>query len=238
VYLVSGPKNVQVVLRSSGHLSSDEATLRTLPTLDSVSPKDVEVFKRDKTGRGKISLVKDFPEQDRVWHHSHQITMEGLASAAGAEAIGSKFSQLLMDVIEKRPKGQWETVQLWHHFIQKELVGAAITSIAGTKVLELNPGFVDALWQFDRIIFPLLFNVPKWMYRKAYTARESYHEMGEKWLKYAFGNIDPEKLEENGIDWEELLGSGYMRKLTNYCLRVRGFEWRSVAGMALGAIWA
>ena len=232
VYLITGAKNAQEVLRSAGHFGNEELVLRVLPQLDGVTKKDVQAYKNDRSGRGQKPL-DNTPEQDRIWAPSQKIITDHLSSSAATATMMEKFSELMTDVFQKRPQGEWETLSLWQ-FVRTELVEAAIVALAGTKLMELNPGFVEALWAYDDSIYPLLFGVPQFLYKKGYEKRDRFHEMGERWQEYAFANYDFDGPDD---DWEEIFGTRFVR-LHAKLLKEKGFDRRSRSGMALGAIWS
>jgi len=232
LYLITGPSNVQEILRASGHLGNEDLTLRALVQLDGMSQKDIQVWKNDRSGRGH-KATNDTPEKDRIWGPNHKIIVDHLSSTAASATLMEKFSELMMDVINKRSKEKWETVNLWQ-FVTTEVVEAAIISVAGRKLLELNPDFTDAMWAFDDTIFALIMGVPKFLYPSGYAKRDRFHEMGDKWHEYASANYD-----FNGpdVDWEEMWGTRFMRVQYQF-LKGRGFDKRSIVGMSLGTVWA
>lgn len=232
VYIVTGAKNAHAVVRGSGHLSSDAFVLDTLSQLDGVTPKDFALFKKDKSGRAVIPR-DNTPEADRFWHGNHKIMVEHLSGTLPTTILMKKFCELFTARIEKKERGEWETLQLWQ-FVRKELVEDAMIALAGPKLLELNPGLLDTMWEFDGMVYPLLFHVPKFLYRQAYDIRDRFHDMGIKWLRYAFEQF---KFDGDDVDWEENFGMRFTRVHAKY-LKDKGLEERSRSGMALGAIWA
>lgn len=232
VYLITGPKNVQAVIRNSGHLSSDELTLRVLPYLDSVTAKDLKLFTDDHSGRGHVASDAT-PEDERMWAPNHRVMVEHLSSTTGTETLMARFCELLSEKFEMRERGKWETLQLWQ-FVKTELVESAIVALAGKKLLEVNPGFVDVMWEYDGVVYPLMFGTPKLLYPKAYRIRDRYHDMGKRWLEYAFEHYDDA---DDDLEWEETFGTRFVRTHARF-LKGKGLDQRSRSGMALGSIWA
>jgi hypothetical protein len=200
--------------------------------LDSVSAKDMKKFEMDKSGRSHIPSV-EIAEETRLWAPLHRLFLDYIANKTAVENMTSKFCELFSESLEKQPKGQWATVQLYT-FLQAEIAESAITALAGREILKQNPGFVEALWNFDKNIFPMLLGVPRLIYGRAYAARDAFHEMGEKWLKSVWEKYD---WNSPNLDWEPLFGSRYVRVHSKF-LRERDFDLRSQAGLLLGAIWA
>lgn len=232
MYLITGAKNVQDVLRSAGHLGNRELVLRVLPQLDSVTPKDLQRFKDDESGRGQKPLYP-IAEKDRMWAPNHKIMVENLSSTAACAVMMEKFSELLKEQLDKRSTTQWEIKNLWN-FVKTDIVEVAIISLAGTKLLELNPDFTEAMWGFDESVFPLVMGLPRFLYRKGFARRDRFHDMGVKWHEYAFANYD---FDGPDVPWEEIWGTRFVREHAKF-LKDRGFDKRSRSGMSLGSIWA
>jgi hypothetical protein len=232
VYIINGSKNVQAVLRNSGNLSSDELFFMAIQQLDAVTKDDVQKFKNDKSGRSHIA-VGNVKEEDRLWAPNHRLFIDYLASPQAVQVMSKKFYEMFEGVIGKREKGQWEEVRLYK-FLQTEMVECAITSLSGSEILKMNPGFIDAMWKFDAGVYPLALGIPKFLYKKAYVARDAFHEMGEKWMKYAW-----EKYDWSGpdVDWDPIFGARFSRIHSKF-LKDREFDMRSRVGMHLGSTWA
>jgi hypothetical protein len=235
VYLVTGVKNVQAALRHSGSLSADELFFMALRKLDSVAESDINKFKADPTGRSAIPSVPAPEGHDRIWHGSHKVFAEFLTRPESVGVISSKFVELFEGKIEQERSGAWKSVQ-FYNWLKTEMAECAIISLSGTQILDLNPEFINAMWDLDKCIFPLMMGAPRFLHSKPYRARDIYVEMGEKYLQSAY-----EKFDWNGPDvektWEPIFGSRFGREHSKF-LSDRNFELRSRAGMHCGTVWA
>jgi len=112
----------------------------------------------------------------------------------------------------------------------------AIIALFGEEILKQSSKFVEAMWDFDAFVFPLAFGVPRFIYPKAYAARDAFHEMGETFLNAAW-----EKFDWNGLEaqtkWELIRGTRFYCTHSKF-LKERRFVLRSRSGMHLGTIWA
>jgi hypothetical protein len=235
VYLVTGAKNSQAVLRNSGNLSSDEFIFMVLPQLDGAVKEDVDQFRADKTGRSHIPLGPVGPG-GRIWEQNHRIFTDNLTTAKSVGIMIDKFLELFTATLNERfPVGEGKPLQLYS-FLKQEMARAAIVAISGEEILKENPGFIDAMWEFDSYVYPLVFGIPRLIYPKAYAARDRFHEMGEKFLTAAWRKFDWDGPDADA-DWEPTFGSRFHRTHSKF-LKERGFALRSRSGMHIGTTWA
>jgi hypothetical protein len=235
VYLVTGAKNSQAVLKNSGSLSSDELIFMVLAQLDSADQKDIDQFRADKSGRSHIPLNPVGPG-GRIWEQNHRIFTDNLMTAKSVKAMVDKFLELFTATLEEQfPVGQTKTLQLYS-FLKQEMARCAIVSLSGEELLKQNPGFIDAMWEFDSYVYPILFGIPRFLYPKAYAAREAYHKMGEKFLAAAWKKFDWDGPDVDA-DWEPIFGTRFHRTHSKF-LKDRGFALRTRSGMHIGTTWA
>lgn len=230
-YLVTGSKNVQSVLRNSGNLSSDELFLMTLDGLDGASKQDINKFRADKTGRSRIPLGET-GQQERIWAPNHHI-FSSLTTTTTIDLMTKKYMDLFCETIEQFPTSR--TLNLYN-FLRSEVSRCAIIALSGEEILKQNPTFIEAMWTFDSYVYPLVLCVPRFLYPKAYAARDAFHEMGAKFLSAAWESFDWEG-PESELDWEPMFGTKFHRTHAKF-LKDRGFTLRSRAGMHVGSTWA
>jgi len=231
-YLINEAKNANAVVRTSGHLSSDALIYMAMKQLDAVSAKDIKKYEEDTSSRYQVG-GPGVSEKAQVWAPIHRLFTDHLASKTGVETLQGKFCEMFSETLHRQPKGEWKEVRLYQ-FLQAEMARCAIIAIAGTEILDLNPGFVEAMWRFDENVYPMALSVPRLFYGKPYKARDKFHDMGEKWLA-----IVSEKYDWSGpdVDWEPLFGTRYLRSHAKL-LMDRDFDLRSKVGLLLGGVWA
>lgn len=235
VYLVTGVKNVQAALRHSGSLSADELFYMALRQLDSVAESDINKFKADRTGRSTVPAIAAPEGHDRIWHENHKVFAEFLSRPDSVSVISTKFVQLFEGKIEQERRSTWKSVQ-FYDWMKTEMAECAIISLAGTQILDLNPEFINAMWELDKSIFPLIMGAPRFLYSKPYRARDRYRKMVEKHLQSAYKIFDW-KGPNVETSWEPIFGSRFAREHSKF-LSHRNFELRSRAGMLGATIWA
>ena len=235
VYLVTGAKNSQAILKNSGSLSSDELILMVLSQLDAADQKDIDQFRTDKSGRSHIPQSPVGPG-GRIWEQNHRIFTENLATSKSVGVMINKFLELFTATLEAQfPVHESKSLRLYS-FLKEEMARCAIVSLSGEDILDQNPGFIDAMWEFDTYVYPLLFGVPRLFYPKAYAARDTFHKMGEKFLIAAWEKFDWTGPDAEA-DWEPIFGTRFHRTHSRF-LKDRGFALCTRSGMHIGTIWA
>ena len=119
-----------------------------------LSPSELARFAGGHTGRGKAPLpwIPDRPEQERYWLGHDRLYAEYLSTRRYSDALANSFYQLFSERLDAslKPNGEWSTTHLFS-LLKTAMAEAAIVSLFGSQILDLNPGFVDAYWDFDEI---------------------------------------------------------------------------------------
>lgn len=98
----------------------------------------------------------------------------------------------------------------------------AITAVFGTKIFDLNPGFMDTFWAFEEVMGTIITApLPKVLNPKPYQRQEVMCQMMQKWLDHAWQNFEWEKPEKAESHWDELFGARLSREsakwMKNFC---------------------
>jgi hypothetical protein len=205
-----------------------------LQQLDGVTKEDIAKFKNDTSGRSHVAST-NIPEEKRVWAPNHRIFLDNLANPNAVSVMSEKFCEMFSETLSKRPTGEWQSLRLFQ-FLEQEMARCAITSMSGEYILEQNPNLIDAMWEFDSNLYPLVFGVPRLLYSTPYNARDAFHEMGKKFLKAAWKRFDWNS-SDAAADWEPTFGTRLSRTHSKF-LKDKGFAMRSQSGMFLGSMWA
>lgn len=234
VYVITGAKNVQYVLRSSGSLSSKKLITMAFRQIAAFSKEDLAKFERDKSGMSHVPSI-EIPEEERVWAPFHRIFMDHMTNTKAVGVMAAKFCELFSETLSRQSRAQWQTVRVYE-FLEQEMVRCAITSLSGSHILEQNPDLIDAMWRFDEKSYALLLGVPRFLSPKSYAARDAFHEMGEKHLSTAWSKFDWDN-EEYDPDWEPIFGARFSRVHSKF-LKDKGVSMRARSGLYLGTLWA
>jgi hypothetical protein len=229
VYLLTGARNVQVMFRASTSVSSDRFMIMVTESVSGATKDDVAKFENDRTGRlpKPAPGTENTPENQRIWVGFHRIVQDYIGRTAETNLLAQSYQKFFTERLEMQPLGEWTTARVFE-FMKKDMATAAITSLAGPRIFELNPDLLDLLWEFDEIAASLVWGLPKWMNRKAYTRRERFHTACGRYLESAWANFDPYGPDAD-VDWEPNFGARFMRELAKW-MKERDFSLRTCAG--------
>ncbi|KAK1966434.1 cytochrome P450 [Colletotrichum sublineola] len=237
VYLVAGSYNVQKLFRNSSNntLSSDKFIIMVNGQVQGMTKDDVAKLQNDKSGRLKTPApgTEAVPEHQRYWAGLHHVFHEHLFRPEATARLAQSFITFFGEKLEQQPLERWETTLLFK-YLKKDMAEAATISLAGRKLIEDHPEFVDTLWEFDTIAMQLLYGLPSWynpepkrIQQKALSMMKDF--VTNAWLTFDWDGPDAD------ADWEPIFGSRYQREHSKYW-KERGFSMQTRAGMHIGNI--
>lgn len=234
VYIIAGSRNVQAMFRTSTSVSSDKFMILVMETLWGATKEDLAKFVNDKSGRLKTPApgTEKTPDDRRYWAGFHHVMHEYLARTQEANTLARSFQRLFGDQLEKYPIGEWATVHVFK-FLRKEMAEAAIVSLAGPRILRLNPNFLKEFWDFDEVAASLAWGLPKWMNRAALNKRDRVRAACARYLEAAWAGFDWSGPDADS-DWEENFGSRFMRELARW-MKESGLSLETSSGIVATA---
>ncbi|KAF2177972.1 cytochrome P450 [Zopfia rhizophila CBS 207.26] len=217
LHLVSGGSTVSAVFRSS--FTSDPWILRILQHTAGYASTDLAKFSADDSGCAtlprKDSTGSTAPEK-RIWHAMHRTHEEGLVSAHSVGAFSASFQECFREELSTLPVGNWVEVRV-SDFLKKHMSIAATRSVLGSRILEVNAGFIDTFWEYEQFGESLSFGLPSWLNRRAISARERFRCMCRKWYKLADQEFDWDTVAlHQDEEWEPIFGSQISRGLARW----------------------
>lgn len=146
-YIVRSAKNVNKVF---GHPKIVDPNFLQLTLMDKhwgMTKDEVGKFGNDKSGRLKTPApgTESTPENQRYWLGHDRLYAEFLTHRKYSDALAASFYKLFSQRLDKHPTDQWNTVTLFE-VLKTSMAEAAIISLFGSKIIELNPGFLEAYW--------------------------------------------------------------------------------------------
>ncbi|EXF77052.1 hypothetical protein CFIO01_01699 [Colletotrichum fioriniae PJ7] len=238
VYLVAGSHNVQKLFRNSSNntLSSDKFIVMVNGRVQGMTDEDVAVMYNDRSGRLKTPAAgtESMPENQRFWVGLHHVFNEHLFRAEATARLAESFITFFGEKLDQQPRDEWQTLQLFK-YLKKDMAEAATISLAGRKLIEDHPEFVDIFWEFDTIAMQLMYGLPTWINpRPKQIQRKTLAMMSDfltdAWAKFDWNGPDAD------ADWEPIFGSRLQREHSKFWQQ-KGFSLQSRAGMYIGT-WA
>lgn len=192
--------------------------------------EDLAKFANDTSGRQKIPARGTTPvsENERYWASHSKLYHEYLLQKEPCAKMLDNFYYQFQAKLEEQPLGEWVTVRLYE-FLRYQMAEAATVALAGKKLFEVNPNFLDGLWDLDEIALRLVWGLPNWLDPKPARVREEFNIMGQKYLESAFASFDWNSPAADA-DWEPIFGSRLNREHERWTKEV-GLSLQSRGGM-------
>ena len=230
VYFITRAHNVQAMFRTSSSISSDKFILFMIKNLWGATEADVAKFVNDKSGRlaAPAAGAETTPPGGRYWAGFHRIVHGYLARTQEADKIADSFERLLSARLERYPLDGWSTVRICD-FLRNDVAEAAVVSLAGSRILELDPDLLRKLWDFDEIAASIAWGPPKWMKRDAWNKRDALRAACAKYLDAAWAGFDWDG-QDADADWEPNFGARYSRELARW-MKEADFAPQTCAGI-------
>ncbi|KAK4142937.1 cytochrome P450 [Dichotomopilus funicola] len=249
LYLVrGGPHATSSMFRATCH--SDPWILRIMQSAG-YAPADLEKLRRDDTGSGTVPRTGSVAAakaakvalaggevggngtmglDERVWYALHRLydaTMVGTKAVDGFAGLFQQFfdEELIAASSSSPSNGGWISNVHIYDTLKRTMTAAATRTTLGPLALDVNPGFVDAFWSYEKHVETLAFGVPDWLNRPAVQARAKFTEMCQRWYESADAQFDWDAAETDPVlaepdSWEPVFGSALSRGLAKWA---RGF---------------
>ena len=134
----------------------------TLPLWYRMSKKDIQRFAADNLGRGQKRLpgTESTPIDHRYFFGYGHIHTQYLAHTQYLNPLVEHYQRQISQALDKYSVREWTTLSIMD-FCKREVTKCAVHTLMGPKIFELNPDFLDLLWDFDEAVFFLAMGFPK-----------------------------------------------------------------------------
>lgn len=215
MHLVTGGRNVSAIFRAP--FSSEPWVVRILEHSAGYMQEDLTKFIEDESGvasQPRKGVSVNIPPEKRIWRAMHRMFNESLVRAHPVKVLSHHFQEFFACQLAKFPLNEWVEDVYVYDLLRQDMTTAATRAIMGRRILEVNPGLVDAFWDYERAVEGLAFGLPSWINRKGVRARNRIRGMCAKWYEVANREYDWENEAANGQpDWEPLFGAQISREL-------------------------
>ena len=214
--MVAGEQNIQKINTPSPVISPDVFFIEVMRNVWGSKQTELDKFKNDKSGRRKNPIPGSdvAPGQPRLWHGQHHVYSEYLQRIEYANQLTNKYYSLFSERLEKQPLGEWREVSL-SDFFEHDMAEAALVALMGPRIVELNPDFWPAMWEFGRLARQLMWGLPQWINPQPWKIRENFHNMCRKYVDAAASEFDW-SVPDPEPEWEPIYGSRMARELIRW----------------------
>lgn len=235
-YIVTGTRNVQQVFGSPSLVDGNFLQLILMDKHWSMSKEEIARFANDKSGRLKTPLPgsESVLDAHRYWRGHDELYAEYLTKRKNSDSLAEAFVHRFSERLDESCSTEWRETRLID-LLKRTMAEAAIVTLFGTKILELNAGFVDQYWEFDEVAGNLVWGLPKWMTPNSVKTHEKLIKMTRRHIDSAWEHFDwngPDK----DAEWEPHFGSRLSRETAKW-LRNGNFSDQAAAGHTLASLF-
>ena len=236
--LISRAEHIQTVFKNSRMLSNKPVTTFVLDNLMGSSKKVLSYYDADNSGMAaKPRAGSNVKPEDRIFYHQIR-TAHKYLSGQHLHSLNERFQTTLDRELKAMSIGnEWVEYPDLYRFLQLTVTRSSIETVYGTKLLELNPTFVEDFWKFEVNSPKFLRAMPRWMIPGAYRVRDRLVRSFMKLHAHASKHYDPSKLGPEDPDWEPHYGSKLIRSRQNCMLNMEPMDAEDRACEDLGLMF-
>ena len=240
VYVIIGEAKTNILFRPPLHtgLSAKRYFDAACEAMFEPTARDRRRFVSDTTGfdpKKPVPGTEHVPDMERVWMRYHHSLQENLHRAPASTSLTNRFfTQFTARMAELFPLGESKEVLIWEllHRHQTEIAGRAL---AGNLIFDMNPGYLEATFQFELAVMQILFGPPRWLRPEPYRIREAVVAMHRRWMEKALAlsvtACDRSVLDsDSSSEWDPVFGSSLIKSMVRWGLEV-GFDRDTIAGL-------
>ena len=120
--------------------------------------------------------------------------------------------------------------------MQAQLFPCALEAMCGTKLLSINPDFVQEYWAYNKYLPLLAKGYPQWSCPFAYRARDKCLEGIKKWHKIVSSTLHAPITDPK--EWVPEYGAEIIKSRHEIWSKMPFMDVDAMAGEDLGMIWA
>ncbi|KAI0191922.1 cytochrome P450 [Astrocystis sublimbata] len=210
--LITNSQHIQSMFKNSRLLTNKPVTIHVLDHLLGASKKILSFYEADDSGMAaKARVGSKVKTEDRVYYFQLR-TAHKYLSGQHLRALNERFMATLDRDLEATDIGNdWVEYPDLYKFLQLLVTHASIETVFGTKLLELNPTFVEDFWEFETSAPKFLHAMPRWLIPSAFRVREKLIKSFMKWHAYAHNHYTISETSLDESDWEPNFGSKLIR---------------------------
>ncbi|KAK5630928.1 hypothetical protein RRF57_006643 [Xylaria bambusicola] len=222
--LITNSQHIQSMFKSSRLLTNKPVTIHVLDHLLGASKKILSFYEADDSGMAAKARAGS-----------------KLTNIFRANIFVLSMSALwpLLIVILKAPDigNDWVEYPDLYKFLQLLVTHSSIETVFGTKLLELNPTFVEDFWEFETSAPQFLHAMPRWLIPSAFRVREKLIKSFVKWHAYAHSHYTISETSPDESDWEPNFGSRLIRMRQDGLLKMEIMDAEARASEDLGLMF-
>ncbi|OTA63683.1 cytochrome P450 [Hypoxylon sp. EC38] len=237
IYLFQDRDTVKEIWKKSAMMCAGRVHVYACKYLFGMPEKWLSVYAEDNSGQfHKPFPGSNIPPERRM----HRILNDGIESALtgpGFDPTLQRFRSIFISQIQNlnAPTGEWIEIKDFRKFIHDTVGLSLVQAIFGPSLLEVNPGFMDDLFEFDKALPWLARGVWSFIMPKPYAIRRRLHQHFKRWYLYARQHFTETSISKDG-DGDPFWGSTWMRQRQKILDIIQDDD--TLAAGDLGVAWA
>lgn len=172
LFIFADSEHIKTIFRKSKQMTSKSTTLFALRKFLDLPKETVEFYRADDSGISMTSRAtsKTSPENRINFLINHNVRK--FLSPCYLGTIGQQYSNMLHAHLDALAvEGEWISLPDLFTFVQHVATKPSIEAMFGTKLLELCPGFIGDLLDFQSHLPTFLRPRPRWLMINACRGR-------------------------------------------------------------------
>ncbi|KAK0634376.1 cytochrome P450 [Bombardia bombarda] len=221
--ILANPEHIKTVFRKSKQVANKSTTLFALEYLLGMPKVAVRLFLADDSGMGIIPRKGSTVQADRRINFLIAHSATKLLQGTHLEALNKRYLTILLRNIDA---------------LVCMIAGSSVEAIAGSKLQELYPTFVEDLSLFTSYVPKFLHLLPRWLIPDAFRVRERLLTGIKAWHAHAHQHSDCNKIGLDDPEWEPYFGIKLVRRRQQYALKLKEMTADARATEDLGLLFA
>ncbi|KAF2971352.1 hypothetical protein GQX73_g2174 [Xylaria multiplex] len=236
--LITNSEHIQSMFKNSRLLTNKPVTIHVLDHLLGASQKVLSFYEADDSGMASKSRVgSKVRSEDRVYYFQLR-TAHKYLSGQHLHALNERFMATLGRDLETTDiSTDWVEYPDLYRFLQLMITHSSIETVFGTKLLELNPTFVEDFWEFETNAPQFLHAMPRWLIPSAFRVRDKLIKSFMRWHAYANSHYTISETNPDESDWEPNFGSRLIRMRQDGLLKMEVMDAEACASEDLGLMF-
>ncbi|KAI1438101.1 putative cytochrome P450 [Xylaria sp. CBS 124048] len=173
------------------------------------APADMAHFYADRSGPTSVPRISEDngnikPPKNRIWYESHRMHDETPIVTRPVNYFAASFQNFLWEGTRGFPRQRIGRRRGHRPILQNVDVDSGYSGILGPRIIELNTGFIEAFWKYEKVPEVLAFGLPPWLNRRAVSVRDQFGAMCRQWY------------EQRCVNWELVFGSQISKGLVQW----------------------
>lgn len=215
VFFFEDRETIKEIWKNSALMCAGKVHVLACKYLFGFPDKWINAYAADNSGRFAKPLPgTNVPENLRI-HRLLNGSIEKSLTGSGFDPTLQRFRRNFVTKMESfaaESNGEWVEINDLHHFLHNTIGRSILETVFGEGLFQINPTFMDDLYEFNDMLPYLTKGLPKWVYPRPHKVRSRLHGHLKRWYTWARANYPGEECHFADGDGDPYWGSNWMRQ--------------------------